>query len=182
MKTIITILLVLVFVPVFSQPYAKVKAGDKIIDFNARLIDGSEVPLNKLYNESPLVLIILRGWPEYQCPVCTRQVGEFVAEAEQFKKYGARVLMIYPGPSEVLQEKAEEFAEDFTFPEGFYFALDPNYSMVNEYGLRWDAPKETAYPSTFVIDKAGKVRFAKVSSSHGGRADVEEVVAALKDL
>ncbi|WP_319479612.1 peroxiredoxin family protein [uncultured Draconibacterium sp.] len=182
MKTIITILLVLVFVPVFSQPNAKVTTGDKIIDFNAQLIDGSEVPLNKLYDESPLVLIVLRGWPEYQCPVCTRQVGEFVAEAEQFKKYGARVLMIYPGPSEVLQEKAEEFTEDFTFPDGFYFALDPSYSMVNEYGLRWDAPKETAYPSTFVVDKSGKVHFAKVSSSHGGRADVEEVVGALKGL
>lgn len=182
MKTIITILFTLFFVPAFSQPQAIVKTGDKIIDFNAQLIDGSEVPLNKLYDNSPLVLIVLRGWPEYQCPVCTRQVGEFVGEADQFKKYGAKVLMIYPGPSEVLQEKAEEFTEDFTFPEGFYFALDPNYSMVNKYGLRWDAPKETAYPSTFVIDKAGKVRFAKVSSSHGGRADVEEVVAVLKGL
>ncbi|WP_303920758.1 peroxiredoxin family protein [Draconibacterium sediminis] len=182
MKTIITILLALIFVPAFSQPHANVKTGDKIIDFTAQLIDGSEVPINKLYNESPLVLIVLRGWPEYQCPVCTRQVGEFVSEADQFKKYGAKILMIYPGPSEVLQEKAEEFAEDFTFPEGFYFALDQNYSMINKYGLRWDAPKETAYPSTFVVDKAGKVRFAKVSSSHGGRADVEEVVAALKEL
>ncbi len=90
--------------------------------------------------------------------------------------------MIYPGPSGVLQEKAKEFTSDFTFPEGFYFALDPNYEMVNQYGLRWDAPKETAYPSTFVIDKNGKVVFVKVSSSHGGRADVEEVVEALKIL
>lgn len=182
MKTIITILLVLILVPTFSQPQTNVKTGDKIIEFYAQLIDGSEVSLAKLYDESPLVLIVLRGWPEYQCPVCTRQVGEFVAEADQFEKYGAKVLMIYPGPSDVLQEKAEEFTEDFTFPEGFYFALDPNYSMVNKYGLRWDAPKETAYPSTFVIDKAGIVLFAKVSSTHGGRADVEEVVAALKGL
>lgn len=182
MKTIINILLALIFVPALAQPDTSVKTGDKIIDFNVQLIDGSEVALNKLYNESPLVLIVLRGWPEYQCPICTRQVGEFVAEADKFKKYGAKVLMIYPGPSEVLQEKAEEFAEDFTFPEGFYFALDPNYSMVNKYDLRWDAPKETAYPSTFVIDKAGKVQFVKVNSTHGGRTEVEEVVAALKEL
>ncbi|WP_321368920.1 peroxiredoxin family protein [uncultured Draconibacterium sp.] len=182
MKTIITILFALFFVPAFSQPNANVATGDKIIDFKAHLIDGTEVQLKEIYNQSPLVLIVLRGWPEYQCPVCTRQVGEFVEVADQFKNYGARVLMIYPGPSEVLQEKAEEFAEDFTFPEGFYIALDPNYSMVNKYGLRWDAPKETAYPSTFVIDTKGKVIFSKVSSSHGGRADVEEVIAALKGL
>ena len=182
MKTIIAILLAFIFVPAFSQPHANVKTGDKIIDFNVRLIDGSEITLNEFYDESPLVLIVLRGWPEYQCPVCSRQVGEFVAEADQFKEYGAKVLMIYPGPSKVLQEKAEEFTEDFAFPDGFYFALDLNYSMVNKYGLRWDAPKETAYPSTFVIDKTGNVLFAKVSSSHGGRADVEEVVGVLKGL
>ena len=182
MKTIIAILLAFIFVPAFSQPHANVKTGDKIIDFNVRLIDGSEITLNEFYDESPLVLIVLRGWPEYQCPVCSRQVGEFVAETDQFKKYGAKVLMIYPGPSEVLQEKAEEFTEDFVFPDGFYFALDPNYSMVNKYGLRWDAPKETVYPSTFVIDKTGKVLFSKVSSTHGGRANVEEVVGALKGL
>ncbi|WP_162304447.1 peroxiredoxin family protein [Maribellus luteus] len=182
MKTIIILVLAFFSVTAFSQPHSKVKTGDKIIDFKAHLIDGTELPLNKLYDQSPLVLIVLRGWPEYQCPVCTRQVGEFVAEADQLKKHGAKVLMIYPGPSEVLQEKAKEFTSDFTFPEGFYFALDPNYEMVNQYGLRWDAPKETAYPSTFVIDKNGKVVFAKVSSSHGGRADVEEVVEALKIL
>ena len=115
MKTIIAILLVFIFVLAFSQPHANVKTGDKIIDFNVRLIDGSEVTLNELYDESPLVLIVLRGWPEYQCPVCSRQVGEFVAEADQFKEYGAKVLMIYPGSSEVLQEKAEEFTERLYF-------------------------------------------------------------------
>ncbi|QIA06853.1 peroxiredoxin family protein [Draconibacterium halophilum] len=182
MKTIITILLAFLLVPAFSQPDAKVKTGDKIIDFKVLLIDSKEIPLNELYGQSPIVLVVLRGWPEYQCPICTRQVGELVAEADQFKSYGAKVLMIYPGPSEVLREKAEEFTEDITFPEGFYFALDPNYLMVNKYGLRWDAPKETAYPSTFVIDKGGEVVFAKVSSGHGGRADVEEVMAALKGL
>ena len=110
MKTIFTLLFAFLFVPAFSQPSPKVNTGDKIIDFEAHLIDGTEVPLKELYNQSPLVLIVLRGWPEYQCPVCTRQVGEFVEAADQFKNYGAKVLMIYPGPSEVLQEKAEEFA------------------------------------------------------------------------
>lgn len=182
MKTILFIFFAFLSVEAFSQPDCKVNSGDKIIDFKAQLIDGTELPLNKLYNQTSLILIVLRGWPEYQCPICTRQVGEFVAEADQIKKYGAKVLMIYPGPSDVLQEKAKEFTSDFIFPVGFYFAIDPNYEMVNKYGLRWNAPKETAYPSTFVIDKNGKVVFAKVSSSHGGRADVEEVIEALEKL
>lgn len=71
---------------------------------------------------------------------------------------------------------------DFDFPEHFHFVLDPDYSMINKYGLRWDAPKETAYPSTFVIDKNGKVVYSKVSSTHGGRAAVEEVLGVLESL
>jgi hypothetical protein len=50
------------------------------------------------------------------------------------------------------------------------YLLDPDYSMINAYGPRWDAPRETAYPSTFVFGTGGSVRFAQVSRSQGGRA------------
>ena len=79
--------------------------------------------------------------------------------------------MVYPGPSEQMQEHAKEFSDDFNFPKNFYFTLDPEYSMINKYGLRWDAPKETAYPSTFVIGKNGEIVYSKISTTHGGRAE-----------
>jgi peroxiredoxin Q/BCP len=178
-----TIAFLLLWLPmdVFVQQVT-VKRGDKATNFSLQQMNGEKVQLSDLYHSNPVVLLVLRGWPEYQCPICTRQVGEFISDAREIKKYGAKVLMVYPGPSKVLQEKAGEFAEDFSFPDGFYFVLDPDYTMINKYGLRWDAPKETAYPSTFVIDTNGTVIFSKVSSSHGGRADVEEVVAALNKL
>lgn len=50
------------------------------------------------------------------------------------------------------------------------------------YGLRWDAPDETAYPSTFVIDETRSVRFAKVSRTHGGRTKAAAVLAEVKQL
>ena len=33
------------------------------------------------------------------------------------------------------------------------------------------AQKETAYPSTFVINKNGEIVYSKTSTTHGGRAD-----------
>ena len=45
--------------------------------------------------------------------------------------------------------------------------------------LRWDAPKETAYPATFVIGRDGTIHFANVSLEHGGRTPVAEVLKAL---
>ena len=182
MKSFITAILLILSIPVFSDEEGKVKIGDRALNFSLKTIHGHTVDLKDLYQEKPVVLVVLRGWPGYQCPICTRQVGGLVAEADNFARHGASVLMVYPGPSEELQQHANEFSHDFQFPDDFYFTLDPDYSMVNKYGLRWDAPKETAYPSTFVIDKSGKVVFAKVSNSHGDRSTPDEIFEALEKL
>jgi peroxiredoxin len=52
--------------------------------------------------------------------------------------------------------------------------------MTNLYGLCWDAPHETVYPSTFILDKNGKILFQKISHSHGDRTSAEEVLGQLK--
>lgn len=182
MKILFISLLLSVSLFGFSQNIDQVKTGDSAIDFKLKSIKGNKIELSKLNSSSPVVLIVIRGWPEYQCGICNRQVGQFITEAEKLQELDAKILFIYPGPSDVLQEKAKEFTVDFIFPEDFYFALDPDYSMVNKYALRWDAPKETAYPATFVINKNGKIIHSKISSTHGGRAGVEEVLEALKKL
>jgi hypothetical protein len=48
--------------------------------------------------------------------------------------------------------------------------------MVNAYGLRWDAPHETAYPSTFILDRKGIVQFVKISHTHGDRTKASAIV------
>lgn len=165
-----------------AQNFEKLAVGQKAQDFSLQSIANRTIQLSSLNDNTPVVLIVLRGWPEYQCPVCSRQVGQFIEEAKRFHETGANILMVYPGPANVIQEKAKEFSHDLIFPEHFYFVLDPDYSMINQYGLRWDAQKETAYPSTFVINKKGEIVYSKISSTHGGRATVEEIVAALNQL
>lgn len=142
-------------------------------------LEGETMRLETFTAKSPVVLVVLRGFPGYQCPMCTQQVHEFVGAAQQFAARGARVVMVYPGPAAQLRARAGEFLQDKAWPGGFVFLLDPDYAFTSAYGLRWDAPKETAYPSTFIIDRDGKIRFAKISKSHGGRASVTEVVAQL---
>ncbi|RYG62490.1 redoxin domain-containing protein [bacterium] len=75
-----------------------------------------------------------------------------------------------------------EFVANRDLPKNFRFALDPDYALVNAYGLRWDAPHETAYPSTFVVGRDGRVGYAKISASHGDRAPLLDVLAALDAL
>ena len=129
--------------------------------------------------QGPVVLLVLRGFPGYQCPLCNRQVTEFVRYASDFANAGARVVMIYPGPKNKLEAMASEFAAPKNLPQHFELLVDPDFVMTSLYNLRWDAPNETAYPATFIIDRKGVITFAKISNSHGGRTSAAEVLKAL---
>lgn len=153
--------------------------GDEASDFSLPSMRGGEARLSDVAAKGPVVLLVLRGFPGYQCPICNRQVQDFISHAEGFAGAGASVLMVYPGPADGLEGKAREFIGEKTLPENFDVLLDPGYTFTNLYGLRWDAPRETAYPSTFLIDKARKVFFARVSKTHGGRTKAAEVVELL---
>jgi thioredoxin-dependent peroxiredoxin len=157
------------------------KVGDKARDFTLQSLDGATVRLSEEVARGPLVLVVLRGWPGYQCPFCTRQFGDFLANAAKFERNGARVLFVYPGPGDGLKAHAEAFAASTSMPAGFRILLDPDYIFTHAYGLRWDAPKETAYPSTFVLDKNGIVMFAHTSRAHGDRVPAEVALKALAE-
>ncbi len=153
--------------------------GDRAPDFTLKALDDSEVRLSRILEEGPAVVVVLRGYPGYQCPICSKQIGSLISAHEDFAKKKARVIFIYPGAVDDLTAKAKEFLKKTELPEGFVMVTDPKYVFTNTYGLRWDAPKETAYPSTFVIDSEGKVLMAKISQEHGGRADTKQVLASL---
>jgi len=92
-------------------------------------------------------------------------------------------VLVYPGAADSVQQYASDFITGKTLPDNFRFVTDPDLKVVNLYGLRWDAPNETAYPTTVVVDREGVVRFVKVSHSHGDRSaapDVLQVLAGLK--
>jgi peroxiredoxin Q/BCP len=154
--------------------------GETAADFALEDLDGEEVKLSELAADGPVVIVMLRGWPGYQCSICGRQVGELVGKAKALAKLDARVVLVYPGPVEKLTERAEQFLRGSELPENFTIVTDPGYEMTGEYHLRWDAKRETAYPSTFIVDAKLEVTFAKVSKGHGGRAKASQIIAALK--
>jgi peroxiredoxin len=165
--------------PTSAQPPA---VGDAVRDFTLNRIDGKPISLSALAKAGPVVMIMLRGWVGYQCPICSRQMTGFMGQAQAFQAAGANVVLVYPGSADLVQQKAEEFVTGKTLPERYHFVVDPDLKVVNLYGLRWDAPAETAYPSTFVIDTRGVVRFAKISRSHGDRSSAPDVLAVLQNL
>ena len=154
--------------------------GEVAPNFTLQTLDDQSVDLATLVQNNAVVLVVLRGWPGYQCPLCTRQVHDFIAHADSFVKAQAKVVMIYPGPSAHLKQHAGEFLQNKSWPGEFTFALDPDFAFAKTYGLRWDAPKETVYPATFIIERGGRIRLAHVSESHGNRLSAARAIAALK--
>ena len=188
MKTLAPILLtaglLALTLPVRLAAAEPPKVGDKAPDFELKTLDDHSVKLSDLTAKNTVVLVVLRGWPGYQCPICDRQVHDFISTASAFDEAKARLLFVYPGPAEDLKAHAKEFAEmkNKQWPKDYVYVMDPDYTMVNAYNLRWDAPRETAYPSTFVIDRKGIIRFEKISHSHGDRTKASDVVKEVKKV
>lgn len=153
--------------------------GDAAPAFVLPTLDARTVDFAEIARGRTAVLVLLRGWPGYQCPFCTTQVYEYVGHAADFDAHDIPVVMVYPGPAEQLQAHAAEFLQDKRWPRNFHFVLDPDYAFATRYGLRWAGEGETVYPSTFVVDTCGVVRFAHVSREHGDRVGAAALLRTL---
>src|ERR1700680_3717359 len=114
--------------------------GEKAPDFALSTPEGKSVRFSELVAKGPVVLVVLRGYPGYQCPYCNRQVQDFIQKSQGFAEAGTRVVFVYPGPPQDLGAKASEFLADKKLPANFDLVLDPGYEFTNMYGLRWNAP------------------------------------------
>ena len=156
------------------------KVGTKAPDFTLSTPTGTPVELSRQEHQADVVLVLLRGYPGYQCPYCQRQAHDFIERAPAFAAKKAIVLLVYPGPPADLDQHAKEFlAKQANLPANVIMVTDPGYKMTNLYDLRWDAPHETAYPSTFILDRKGAVLFEKISHSHGDRTTAQDILDQL---
>jgi peroxiredoxin len=159
-----------------SKPPAK---GDTAKSLSLKTLADKEISLAELKKTGPVIIVQLRGWVGYQCPLCTKQVADLTANAKEFAAKKATVILVYPGPASVINDKAKDFEGAKNLPENFHFVLDPDLKFVKEWNLHWDAKNETAYPATFIVDKDNKIAYAKVSTGHGDRAKAADLLKAL---
>jgi peroxiredoxin len=154
--------------------------GQKAPDFELSTPSGEPIQLSKQIGKSTVVLVVLRGFPGYQCPYCQKQAHDFIEHAADFAAKNASVILVYPGPPAKLDQHAKEFlAQQPNLPTNVVLVIDPDYALTNRYGLRWDAPGETAFPSTFILDRKGTIIFEKISREHADRTTANEILARI---
>ena len=180
-RSFLALLLLLLSAPSLFVRAQTPLVGDKAPLFSLNTPDGKIVRLSQLTKRGTVVLIVLRGYPGYQCPYCVKQVHDFIENAGAFATAGAEVLLVYPGPPADLDQHAREFlSKQNPLPPNIHLVIDPDYTFTNQYGLRWEAPHETAYPSTFLVDKESRVFFSKISKGHGDRTTAADLLAELQ--
>lgn len=157
--------------------------GDRIIDFELPIVGSDEyLKLSDECRQGAVVVVVLRGYPGYQCPICNRQFATLSNRAKALAKEAHRVILVYPGEVDQTENNAERFRGRRSLPQPLVLVRDEGMEMVEAWGLRWNARNETAYPATYVFDRNGRLRWHKVSKSHAGRSTVEEILKALRDL
>jgi len=173
--------LCLVNVSVAQDATELMPVGEKAINFDLPVVGGDGyIELQDEYKQGPVVVIVLRGYPGYQCSLCKQQVGALINRASRLKNEVHKVILVYPGKDEDLLRRAKQFMGSRRIPEPLVMVADPGMRMVESWGLRWNTPRETSYPATYLIKGNGRVAWKKISDSHAGRSSVEEILRELK--
>ena len=157
--------------------------GQRAPDFELPLVGQNKfLNLRDEYRDGPVVVIVLRGYPGYQCPLCKNQFNAVVNRAKALASETDRVVLVYPGNTDQLAKQAKRFLGSRKLPHPVTMVHDDNMQMVKNWGLRWQARNQTAYPATFVVDQNGRIAWKKVSTSQAGRSTVEEILRELRKL
>ena len=52
--------------------------GKEVKNFELKTLEDETVKLHDVTKKGPVVLLVLRGYPGYQCPLCSLQMADFV--------------------------------------------------------------------------------------------------------
>jgi peroxiredoxin len=146
--------------------------------------DGNQVQLADVMTRKYLVLVITRGWYGGVCYYCASQTSRWARRFDELEPYDAQLVVIFPTETDEDAPKLEELNkrikggeipnEEIPYP----ILLDINLTGVDQLGIR----AELAKPSTYIIDREGRVRFAYVGESIADRPTVDSVLKQLSQL
>lgn len=171
------------------------RAGVKAPDFTLVDSTGQKITLSEELLKGPVVLIFYRGtW----CPFCNLELKAYQRMNDDIKAIGGQLIAVSPQTpnySASVQEKnelnfhvlsdlhnktAEQYNLKFKLPEyvyPIYRSLDISLETFNG-DHSWELP----VPATYVIDKAGIIRFASAEADYKKRIEPSKVMHILQSL
>jgi peroxiredoxin len=170
------------------------KVGDRAPEFELPGANGQKVKLSELLARGPVVVTWYRGgW----CPYCNISLRGFHKSLPEIRAAGASLVAISPELPDSSISTAEKNHLDFdvlsdrgnktAHAYGVAYKIPP--VVAAQFKGRLDLAKHNGDTSgelplgvTYVIDRAGIIRYAFVDADYRKRAEPSDVVAALRGL
>ena len=162
-----------------SQPVA---VNEEAPDFTLEDSLGNQVSLSSARGKLVTVLVFYRG---FWCPFCARQLAELRSLLKENES--VRLLAISVDDHEKAKQLAEKIAADGKGSINYALLSDPDHKIIDAYGLHDPAYNGQKFegiphPAVYVIDKNGKVVWAKIESDYKVRPTNADIRAALESL
>ena len=159
-----------------------VGVGEEAPDFTLEDMQGNQVTLSAARGKAPTVLVFYRG---YWCPFCARQLSELRSLLKVNEQI--RLLAVSVDDHEKTKQLVEKIAADGNGPVNYPMLSDPGHKIIDAYGLHdpaYDGKKFDGipHPAVYVIDKNGRVVWARVESDYKVRPSNADIRAALQSL
>jgi peroxiredoxin len=179
-----------------GRPADAVAVGDLLSDFTLPDATGRDMSLSELVGDGPAVLVFYRGgW----CPYCNLALHQYQSElVPRLARYGATLAAISPQKPDESLTTAEKHDLQFAVlsdagarvARQLGIAFEPAEAVLEAQqalGLdirdgNADGSPELPMPTVLIVDHDRTVQFADVQADYTSRAEVSEILAALKRL
>lgn len=168
-KILVAFLITIVAVAaVASLASADLKAGTQAPDFSLPTLDGKTFKLSSSFVKpaKPVVMDIWATW----CGPCRREIPYLV---ELHKSYQDKAVFVG-----VSVDTSKEAVKNFVKSAGIKYpiALDPRASTLTK------SYQVTGYPTMYVIDKKGVIRYVHIGFASNTDAQKEEIAQIEKEI
>jgi peroxiredoxin len=161
---------------------SRVVAGTVAPDFQLPSSAGGTLKLSSLRGKN-VVLVFYRG---YWCAYCVKQMVELQSLLPDSHRKDTLIVGVSPDPMDELKLVIPRVTERAGGTFLVTLLSDAGHKVIDLYGLRNVEPDAEApflpYPTTYVIDAAGKVRWRFTEKNQAVRPSNEMILAEVKKL
>jgi peroxiredoxin len=155
-----------------TQLQNSTQVGDAAPDFNVASTSGSDVTLSAFRGKSN---VLLAFFPLAFTGTCTKELVCFTEDFDHFAANGVEILPISVDSIPSLREFKNKLKMKTDLLSDFKREVSRAYGVLNP-------DRYYSNRAYFLIDKAGKVRWAHVEANNGDRRDDSEILGEIAKL